>query len=156
MVSEKVNRHYHTSRSFARMFCIKSVKIFSYADIVKLLDFDLNGSPLNHAEGSEGCSLPSNTRSKTWRIGGVLTLRNYGQRVERSLRDNFCLLIYNHKKQNGRYLFIGAKSMPYHRSKKVLFLPYLSVETKKSFLVVGGQVGERMNSDFSVSLCPFS
>ena len=50
------------------------------------------------------------------------------------MRDNLCLLIYNHKKQNGRYLFIGAKSMPYHRSKKVLFLPYLSFETKKSFL----------------------
>ena len=44
------------------------------------------------------------------------------------------------KKQNGSYLFIGAKSMPYHRSKKVLFLPYLSFETKKSFLV-GGWVG---------------
>ena len=28
--------------------------------------------------------------------------------------------------------------MPYHRSKKVLFLPYLSFETKKSFLVGGG------------------
>ena len=42
------------------------------------------------------------------------------------------------KKQNGSYLFIGAKSMPYHRSKKVLFLPYLSFETKKSFLVAGG------------------
>ena len=41
------------------------------------------------------------------------------------------------KKQNGQYLFIGAKSMPYHRSKKVLFLPYLSFETKKSFLVGG-------------------
>ena len=27
--------------------------------------------------------------------------------------------------------------MPYHRSKKVLFLPYLSFETKKSFLVGG-------------------
>ena len=45
-------------------------------------------------------------------------------------------------KQNGQYLFIGAKSMPYHQSKKVLFLPYLSFENKKSFLVAGGQVGE--------------
>ena len=42
--------------------------------------------------------------------------------------------------------------MPYHRSKKVLFLPYLSFETKKSFLVGGGWV----KSYFSVSLCPFS
>ena len=32
----------------------------------------------------------------------------------------------NKTKQNGQYLFIGAKSMPYHRSKKALFLPYLS------------------------------
>ena len=29
--------------------------------------------------------------------------------------------------------------MPYHRSIKVLFLPYLSFETKKSFLVAGGR-----------------
>ena len=28
--------------------------------------------------------------------------------------------------------------MPYHRSKKVLFWPYLSYDTKKSFLVGGG------------------
>ena len=47
--------------------------------------------------------------------------------------------------------------MPYHRSKKVLFLPYLSFETKKSFLVAGGGGGWRwrVKSDFSVSLCPF-
>ena len=38
------------------------------------------------------------------------------------------------KKQNGSYLFIGAKSMPCHQSKKVVFLPYLSFGTKKSFL----------------------
>ena len=56
------------------------------------------------------------------------------------------------KKQNGRYLFIGAKSKPCHRSKKVLFLPYLSFETKKSFLVGGWWW---VKSDFSVSLCPF-
>ena len=31
--------------------------------------------------------------------------------------------------------------MPYHRSKKVLFLPYLSFETKRSFLVVVVVVG---------------
>ena len=42
--------------------------------------------------------------------------------------------------------------MPYHWSKKVLFLPYLSFETKKSFLVGGW----RVKSDFSVSLCSSS
>ena len=46
--------------------------------------------------------------------------------------------------------------MPYHRSKKVLFLPYLSFETKKSFLVGGGGWWWWVKSDFSVSLCPFS
>ena len=51
--------------------------------------------------------------------------------------------------------------MPYHRSKIVLFLPYLSFETKKSFVVGGGGGGGGgggwwVKSDFSVSLCPFS
>ena len=39
--------------------------------------------------------------------------------------------------------------MPYHRSKKVLFLQYLSFETKKSFLV-GGWLAE---SDFKKRNC---
>ena len=38
--------------------------------------------------------------------------QTYKQRIERSQRENLCLLLYNHKKQNGYYLLIGAKSMP--------------------------------------------
>ena len=75
----------------------------------------------------------------------------------KELRDHrgiiFASLYTIIKKQNGRYLFIGAKSMPYHWSKKVLYLPYLSFETKKSFLV--GRWWWWVRSDFSVSLCPF-
>ena len=59
----------------------------------------------------------------------------------------------HHKKQNWWYLLIGTKLIPKYRSvdwsKKVLFLPYLSFDTKKSLLVGG------IKSDFSVSLCPF-
>ena len=61
-------------------------------------------------------------------------------------------VLWTHSYINSPWCFIGAKSMPYHRSKKVLFWPYLSFENKKSFLVSGcGWV----KSDFSVSLCPF-
>ena len=47
--------------------------------------------------------------------------------VERDHRGIIFASLYTIiKKQNGWYLFIGAKSMPCHWSKKVLFWPYLS------------------------------
>ena len=56
----------------------------------------------------------------------------YKQSWERSQRENLCLLIYNYKKQNGRYLFNGAKSMPYHRSKKSLIFAIPFIWDQKS------------------------
>ena len=59
--------------------------------------------------------------------------------VERDHRGIIFASLYTIiKKQNWSYLFIGAKSMPCHWSKKVLFWPYLSFGNKKSFLVGGG------------------
>ena len=114
----------------------------------KLYTHNLNGFPkvsvLSLAK-REVC------RSLQFLLGLLLTIFTHSKLSQtdrelkgRKLRDHRRIIfaslyiIYNHKKQNGRDLFIGAKSMPYHRSKKVLFLPYLSFETKKSFLVGGG------------------